>query len=306
MKQSKLIHLFWAIPLLITIAMSYLYFTQQTALVDMGSNSATPDGSDFLDGEIEFSFTETGQIYGADDIVCVNLNGYTYFKFSPCSAGCEDIGACIDRAPEGCYGFNYHIDSDGCARYDFKDDFGNKCFDCGGWSSNPTSCKTYRQGKCNELFADFKQDYKDQYEACWFYMGNSLKEWLIWADSTASDTGEFEIPYMNENLLCAKSITASGSSISFNIHASVGEPCGGVICSAGETCQEGVCVPSISCNTAEDCEGNTHIECEGYWSCESNQCVWNCGKKEVPIYYIIIPAVATIIGLLIVFLKKRR
>ena len=36
------------------------------------------------------------------------------------------------------------------------------------------------------------------------------------------------------------------------------------------------------CTVAADCEGQPHIQCEGQWTCATNQCLWQCGETVPP------------------------
>lgn len=39
---------------------------------------------------------------------------------------------------------------------------------------------------------------------------------------------------------------------------------------------------STSCQTAQDCVGLSHVECEGHWECINGQCAWACVQTGPP------------------------
>lgn len=52
-----------------------------------------------------------------------------------------------------------------------------------------------------------------------------------------------------------------------------------VVCLVGLMALSGVKEEPPECTIASDCEGLPHAECEGFWTCVSGECIWECEKE---------------------------
>jgi hypothetical protein len=195
------------------------------AAVSNYNSNVVPSADDFHDSDVRYVISLTTEPYNPSDQICVVLTGRTTFRLESCPPGCESL--CAERAPEGCTGQDPYVDSDGCQIYQWKDDYGKTCFDCGGIQLNPGLCPAARSQYCKDRQTSYKEEYNGLNEYCHFSMSADMSDWHRCTDTYATNSKRqsFNTPYFVGDSICVDSIDAAGTDIQFHMHQGLTSAC---------------------------------------------------------------------------------